>query len=134
MEGLKFEYKGKFYDVPHFLREEEAYWMFSEGPCPKYGRCKKACYNSFGIYGGCVYGKHNAEARKAFYNQYFHAEKSEEVEEKPCEERVNCYKVLSSTILLNLEKQVNEYLQRGWVLQGGVAKNEDFYLQALVKK
>lgn len=89
MEGLKFEYKGKFYDVPRFPREEEAYWMLSEGRCPKHGWCKKACYNSLGIYGGCVYGQYNAEARKAFYNQCFRAEKAEETEEKPCEECAN---------------------------------------------
>ena len=134
MEGLKFEYKGKFYEVPHFPDEEDAYWMLSEGRCPKHGWCSKACYNSLGIYGGCVYGQYNAEARKAFYNQCFRAEKSEEAEEKPCEECANPYKVLSATSLLVLERQVNEYLQRGWVLQGGVVKDGDIYMQAMIKK
>lgn len=90
MEGLKFEYKGELYDVPRFPGEEGAYWMLSEGRCQYRSRCKKACYNSFGgIYGGCVYGQLNAEARKAFYNQCFRAEKSEETEEKSCEECAN---------------------------------------------
>ena len=71
MGGLKFEYKGKFYEVPHFPDKEDAYWMLSKGSCPKHGWCKKACYNRFGIFGGCVYGQYNAEARKAFYNQCF---------------------------------------------------------------
>ena len=107
MEGLKFEYKGKFYEVPHFPDKEDAYWMNTEGRCPKHGWCKKACYNSFGTFGGCVYGQLNAEARKAFYNQCFRVEESEAAEEKSCGEYEPKVENLVTLIIHSLLKVIS---------------------------
>ena len=122
MEGLKFEHEGTTYNVPcmpnKYWREALLYY----GDCPaRLVACQDSmCYC-------CIYHRGNQKARKAFYYECF-------PEEKPCEECANCYKVLSSAALLILEKQVNEHLQRGWVLQGGVVKDGDIYMQAMVKK
>lgn len=106
-------------------------WMTGPCCCELYGVCDKLCYPCSKC---CLYAYGNHKARKAFYYQCFPAEKTEEAEEKPCEECANCYTIVSSTSCLILEKLVNDYLQRGWVLQGGIVKDGVIYMQAMVKK
>ena len=44
------------------------------------------------------------------------------------------YKVLKAEKIIFLEQKVNEYLEKGWVLQGGISCDDDNYLQAMVLK
>ncbi|MDQ1859076.1 MULTISPECIES: hypothetical protein [unclassified Chryseobacterium] len=43
------------------------------------------------------------------------------------------YKVLSNFILENLEKEVNDYILRGWKPQGGIFVNASGFYQAISK-
>nr|WP_199162585.1 DUF1737 domain-containing protein [Elizabethkingia sp. ASV34] len=43
------------------------------------------------------------------------------------------YKVLENSHSLLLEKEVNEYLLKGWIPQGGIAVTSLGFYQAIVK-
>ena len=44
------------------------------------------------------------------------------------------YKVIKEQYAIHIEKQVNEHLDKGWRLQGGVSVSQGFFSQALVRE